>query len=173
MDSYLETPEADGEELLEFLIRQFDTFASNIGVLGVDWTQDTDGVLIIAAGTTGQSILGFRLYICQNKRSFRPSSWLALYRQRQIEHVLPILEPPQQDVLLADQPEFEAIIATGEHPNSDVEPRQVFRLGEPEVIGPIRDDTVDKNGRPCPFTYGQPRYTSVDRLRSAKVTSEL
>ena len=60
-----------------------------------------------------------------------------------------------------------------ERPDYDGERQKVFKLTDREEIGPIQNDSQDKNGNPCPFTYGQPRYTTLERIRKAKLTSDL
>ena len=37
----------------------------------------------------------------------------------------------------------------------------------------IINDKKDKNGKPTPFTFGQPRYVTLESLKRAKATSEL
>jgi hypothetical protein len=39
-------------------------------------------------------------------------------------------------------------------------------------VGPIENDTIDKNGKIAAFTQGH-RYTTIERLRKAQKTSEL
>ena len=38
---------------------------------------------------------------------------------------------------------------------------------------PIINDKTDKNGKPTPFTYGQPRYVTLKSLKAAAKTSDL
>ena len=38
---------------------------------------------------------------------------------------------------------------------------------------PIVNDKKDKNGKPTPFTFGQPRYVTLKSLEEASRTSEL
>jgi hypothetical protein len=51
--------------------------------------------------------------------------------------------------------------------------RRCFKIKKIENIGPIINDTIGKSGKKVPFTYGQTRYTTVDLIQKAKVTSEL
>ena len=41
------------------------------------------------------------------------------------------------------------------------------------AFDPIKNDSLSKARKPVPYTYGQPRYTTLDRINAAKVTSEL
>lgn len=57
---------------------------------------------------------------------------------------------------------------------------QVFVLSQPDdeeslvLARSIKNDSVDRNGNPCPFTYGQARYTRTDiRRGNPATTSEL
>ena len=50
------------------------------------------------------------------------------------------------------------------HPNDD----ETVKLQEP-----IKNDKKDKNGNAVPFTYGQPRYVTLESLKKSTKTSEL
>jgi hypothetical protein len=50
---------------------------------------------------------------------------------------------------------------------------RVIKLKYVKEIAPIRNDTRDKNGNQCPYTYGQSRYTTMELLEHAKITSQL
>ena len=57
-------------------------------------------------------------------------------------------------------------------PNID----QILGPSDDETIKlekPIVNDKKDKNGKPTPFTFGQPRYVTLKSLEEASRTSEL
>jgi hypothetical protein len=58
-------------------------------------------------------------------------------------------------------------------PNYDGSPRKFFKLKKVQEFNPeIENDSRDKNGKPCAFTYNQ-RYTTYEAIKNAKKTSEL
>ena len=52
------------------------------------------------------------------------------------------------------------------------ERRTIIRLKNVSSIGPIANDKTDRLGRACAWTQRQ-GYTTIDKLRTAKYTSEL
>ena len=57
--------------------------------------------------------------------------------------------------------------------------RKVLFLSRPEEDETVKleraiiNDKKDKNGKPTPFTFGQPRYVTLESLYRASTTSEL
>lgn len=171
-NEYLQTSQSDSKELLEFLIGHFDTLLDNLNLLGSEWDLNNENVIILAGAWAEGVALNYKYYICQNKRSFKPGRYLAFYINNQIRHVFEIIKAPEDDVNLQGRPEFEDYIAHAE-PSYSCDFRKVFTLGEAIKIAPILNDSIDKNGKPCPYTYGQPRYTTFSVLQNATRTSQL
>lgn len=170
---YLATPEATGAALLEFLVDQFETFADNIGVSGEVWRPDASRVLVVPARAALRTAREFGLYVCQNRRSFQPSSWIAFYSHGEIAAYARIGGAPEDDVMLESSPEFARLV--DDYRAQDVDtttPRRVLRLVDLTSIPPIKNDQVDSSGRPTAWVQGQ-RYTSIERLRRATKTSDL
>jgi hypothetical protein len=97
---------------------------------------------------------------------------LAFYNNNQIRHVFEIDKAPEDDINLSLSPEFAAYLSKAE-PSYSGDLRKVFTLKNVQNIGPIINDSIDKNGNPCPFTYGQPRYTRLPILQTSARTSQL
>ena len=58
-------------------------------------------------------------------------------------------------------------------PNYDGKPRKYFKLKFLQEFNPvIINNTLDKNGKNCAFTYNQ-RYTTYEAIMKAKKTSDL
>jgi len=170
---YLQTSQIDNKPLLEFLIGHFHTLLDNLDLLDSKWDLNNDRVLILAGSWAEGVALKYNYYMGQNKRSFRPSKYLAFYINGEIRYYFEILKAPEEDVDLRERSlEFGEYLKTAE-PNYSGEVRQIIKLSEAYPIKPILNDTMDKNGNPCPFTYGQPRYTTLSDLKSASRTSEL
>jgi len=171
-NSYLQTSQADNKQLLEFLIEHFNTLLNNLNLLGFSWSLDNQNVIVVAGSWAEGVALNFNYYICQNRRTFQPARYIAFYNSNQIRHLFEIVKPPEDDVILSQHPQFKDYIANAEQ-DYPGDYRRVFALRFIQDIGPIINDKVDKNGDPCPFTYGQPRYTSLNVLMAATRTSQL
>jgi len=171
-NDYLQTSQSDNKQLLEFLVEHFHTLLDNLNLLGLSWNLDNDNVLIVAGSWAEGVAINYNYYICQNKRSFKPARYLAFYNNNQIRHVFEISKPPEDDVNLSERAEFENYLKQAE-PNYTGILSKVFTLTNPQNVGPVINDSIDKNGKPCPYTYGQPRYSNLPTLKTAKKTSQL
>jgi hypothetical protein len=172
-NDYLQTSQSDNKQLLEFLVEHFNTLLDNLNLLGYTWDLNNDNVLIVAGSWAEGVAINYNYYICQNRRSFKSARYLAFYNNNQIRHVFEILKSPDNDVDLSINPEFAAYILQVEPNYVSGDLRKVFTLKFIQNIGPVINDTIDKNGKPCPYTYGQPRYTSLPILKVALRTSQL
>lgn len=180
LNEYLQNPKIENKQILEFLIIQFETLLSNSKLLNNKnkWTLDNEDVIIVAGSWAEGIALKYNYYICQNNRSFRPASYLAFVNNNQIRHVFKIASVPENDVNLRERPEFSSYISEAEPNYPEGDRRKVFPLERvvengTELILSITNDVTDKNGNPCPFTYGQPRYTKLSTLKSSTRTSQL
>ena len=102
--------------------------------------------------------------------AFRASRWIAFYARNKIDVLAEIDGEPEDDVLVAERPEWAALasaMGAGAY-----QPHTVFRLKNVSRVGPIINDARDKNGEPTAWTQNQ-RYTTIDKLRAAMLTSEL
>jgi hypothetical protein len=173
LDEYIQNPKVENLELLVFLVDHFKTLVTNMNLAGGRWIPDDKQAMILAGSRAEDVALRYSHYICQNKRGFRPSKYVAFYNNSRIQYLFEIIEPPKDDVDLAHVPELGDYL---QRVGQDYEPgtlAKVFKIKFLQEVGPIINDTTDRNGNPCPYTYGQPRYTTLDRLKRASRTSEL
>jgi len=171
-NDYLQTSQSDNKQLLEFLVEHFNTLLVNLNLLGYTWDLNNDNVIIVAGSWAEGVALNYNYYICQNKRSFKSARYLAFYNNNQIRHVFEIVKAPEDDINLSLRPEFATYLINAE-PGYSGDLRKVFTLKNVQNIGPIINDSLDKNGNPCPYTYGQPRYTKLPKLQTSARTSQL
>lgn len=172
-NDYIQTSQDENKQLLEFLVGHFNTLLANLGLLGTSWDLNNEIVIILAGSSAEGVALNYNYYICQNKRSFKSARYLTFLNHNQIRHVFEITKLPEDNVDLLSRPEFALYISEVEPNYTSDDLRKVFTLKNDENVGPIINDSVDKNGNPCPYTYGQPRYTTLTALKRAKRTSEL
>jgi hypothetical protein len=97
---------------------------------------------------------------------------MALFKNNAVSRLFQIVGEPKDDVDLRNVEGLKEYVAK-EYSHYDGEKQKVIELVKVEDVGPIINDSTDKNGNPCPYTYGQPRYTNLDRIRKARKTSEL
>ena len=122
-----------------------------------NWLPDESLVLVVAGSVVARKEAEENhRYVCQNRRSFRPSKWIAFYADGQIDLYAEIDGPPEDDVALG---------------RPDEDKNSVFRLINLRTIGPIVNDQ-SRDGRAVGWTFGH-RYTQIDKLLKAKRTSEL
>jgi len=171
-NDYLQTSQSDNKQLLEFLVEHFNTLLDNLNLLGYTWDLNNDNVIIVAGSWAEGVALNYNYYICQNKRSFKSARYLSFYNNNQIRHVFEIIKTPEDGVNLSSRTEFATYISQAE-PSYAGDLRKVFTLKYVQNVGPIINDNIDKNGNPCPYTYGQPRYTNLTTLQTATRTSQL
>lgn len=171
-NDYLQSSQSDNIQLLEFLIEHFNTLLINLNLLGYSWDLNNDNVIIVAGSWAEGVAINYNFYACQNKRTFKPAKYLAFYNSNQIRYVFEIISAPIDDCNLSNQPELKDYLSVVE-PNYAGDLRKYFKLKLTYNIGPVINDKIDKNGNPCPYTYGQPRYTKLNTLMNATRTSQL
>jgi len=149
---------------------------------------DQDNVLIVSGTTNKEMAIRYGLYVAKNKRSFRPSKYIAFYEKDIIDSIAEIL-------FVFDGVDFAHDLYPGSHTSFgryfklksddpkhgnfmdilgiDNKRKTVFVLGKVKYFGPIKNDLKDKNGKKSHFIYGQPRYTTLKLLLSSSLTSQL
>lgn len=172
------------DNLVTFLIDQFCLFVDHIvfnknstvsgGVsLSVDVESGKDQRVIIVGGAWGEEVaLQYGFYACQEGRYFLPAKYMAFCHKNRIKNLFEIEGNPIESTLLTADLVGEKYLKEKD-PNYDNKPRKYFKLKRIHVFDPeIVNDTFDKNGKPCAFTYNQ-RYTTYDNIMKATKTSEL
>ena len=173
------------DNLVKFLIEQFCLFVDHIvfrnsGMVSnsvITYSEEIesgkDKRVIIVGGAWGEDVaLKYGFYACQEGRYFHPSKYMAFYHKNRIENLFEIEETPIESIYLTPDLVGDEYLKTKE-PNYDKKPRKFFKLRHVKQFSPvIVNDTLDKNGKPCAFTYNQ-RYTTYDAIMKASKTSEL
>ena len=135
----------------------------------------------------------YRCQYWQADAGNRDSDYLAFYANGQIQCLVPKIKSVVQSIDLTREEDVESLKGEQRRLAKDLRERidkhgdihefsQAFKLmflSEPtdeetlKLGNPIVNDKKDKNGNPTPFTFGQPRYVTVQSLKGASRTSEL
>lgn len=194
INSVIETSGQAMRDRERYLLRELQALFAQDGLLA-----EPHDTAVVAAGAAHGEYLRLSAYTCQAGRAFRAGlTRLAFYAHGAIQPQVPLIRHRRDDVIMSRPHAAELRRGDGEFdqaladhielwlaesrlapiPGDDEVRAQVFLLSPPgesptlELAGPIANDTTDRNGRPCPFTYGQ-RYVSADLMRTARTTSQL
>ena len=162
----------------EFLLRELQAMLLNEGLVST-----ANDVVVVAARDALPEYLMYHAYICQPLRAFQPVQRMAFYTQGQIDpHVPQILAVHDHVELTAEKHDGELrkliqrlLVETPRRVKGQA--NKVMFLSAPDspdtvvLANPVHND-LKKNGRTIAFTQSQ-RYTSLERLRLAKNTSDL
>jgi len=158
-------------DILNFLINEFEKFLDTLNLL---YAVTDEERVQIAAGNNGEPIaLKYGFYACQNNRVRQNSKYLAFYNNKGIHSLFEIIEPPLNDYSLLTNPDLADYIRNHEPNYSNDERRQFYKLKLLKNDLNIKNDILNKNEKPTPFTMGVFRYTTINKLLNAKKTSEL
>jgi len=156
-------------------------------------------VLIVPARFAWSHYLKTSSYICQPNRTFQKTTYIAFYNEGKIMKKVPKILKTVNEVVFGEEGNFEVL--SNDWSQSDEEKfgekmkevvkksigSSLYKAGEsykvllltgPEEEGTIcinkeiPNDSVDKNGAPTAFVQRQ-RYTSKEKLKNAKKTSDL
>ncbi|MDZ4658980.1 MAG: hypothetical protein SH868_15495 [Bythopirellula sp.] len=162
----------------EFLLRELQAMLVNEELVST-----ANDVVVVAARDALPEYLRYHAYVCQPDRAFQQVQRMAFYTQGQIDtHVPRILTVHDHVELTAEQHDGELnaliqrlLVETPRRVRGQA--NKVIFLSAPDspdtiaLANPVLND-LKKNGRTIAFTQSQ-RYTSLERLRLAKKTSEL
>ncbi len=169
---YIADTQINNYELLSFMVDQYETLLNNIVYKKRKWAQVKDKVIILAGSIAEGIAITYGYYICQNGRQFQNAEYVAFFKNNVITRLFRIDGEPTDDVDLRDIGDLKEYLER-ERPHYLGEKAKIMKLKDMEILNPITNDSVDKNGNPCPYTYGQPRYTTLEPLKAARKTSEL
>jgi hypothetical protein len=163
----------------EFLLRELQAMLLNEGLVG-----SANDVVVVAARDAWDEYTRYHAYICQPDRAFQPVHRMAFYAQGQIYPCVPKIRAVHNHVELTAE-EHDGELRTLIQRLLVETPRRVrgqankviflSALDSPDTVvlsNPVLNDLTTKNGRTIAFTQSQ-RYTSFERLRLAKTTSDL
>ena len=136
------------------------------------------------------------MYKCAANKPMQPikdSDHLAFYVNGQIQPRVPRIKSVLESIDMTKQEEIESLeesqrtlaeeLRESIYHNDEVhrfeQSLKVLFLSGPEADATVNqeraiiNDKRDKNGKPTPFTFGQPRYVTLESLKRASTTSEL
>ena len=157
-------------------------------------TEPALDVLIVAGSVAYPEYLQIGGYVCTVERRFRKVDYLAFYADGEIKPQIPRIRHRRDHVpmnldhvakLRKDDQQWDGEIADLSTRcdrqvalvGTELRKNHVFVSTDPndpdllELPAPVKNDSTDRNGRPCPFTYGQPRYTRAVTLRARPATT--
>ena len=177
-----------------FLLREFIRMLKNDRLIG----STEPRVLVVAARWAWPMYKPFGVYRCSTDKpmgSFRVGDYLAFYADGEIKRLVPkalaivdsidvtqqeevqALDAPARD--LAENLQKNIAIHKPQPPQNFDHPFKTVFLtawddpGTVKLPSPVINDKTGKNGKLVPFTYGQPRYVTLESLEKALKTSEL
>ena len=160
----------NNDPVLKYLIEQFELFVRSNNVY-----DDSENRVLIVGGSSAESVaLNYNFYACQANRSFRNTGYIAFLRKKKISYLFKIVGEVKDSGNLREEPSIVPPSYFDEvEPDYQGTPHKLFKLERvEEFVGPINDDSVDKNGKHCAFVQRQ-GYTTLDQFMNAKVTSDL
>jgi tellurite resistance protein TerA len=138
----------------------------------VAWDLKNEQVMIIAAGKLEALIEKELIFVTYNKRFYRPSKYLATYANGKVNSLYEITETPQDNCNLENMPELAKFVDSKEYQITATTAARVFKLKKLKNLK-IENNSVSKTGKNIPFTYGNTRYSTLEKIEKAKLTSEL
>lgn len=135
--------------------------------------------VLIVGGRWGEKVaVLFDFYACQSNRYFLPTKYMAFYYDKRIKYLFEIEKSPIPSIELTD-PQLRIdgkyfSIYDKKYKTSSDKAREFFQLKLVHIFpdSGIVNDLTDKNGNPCAFVQRQ-RYTTIEKIMSAKNTSDL
>lgn len=162
-----------GSEPLNFLISEFEKYLDFLNLL--DFVSIEERVQI-AAGSWGEPIAKkYGFYACQNNRTFKPSKYLAFYNNGGIHSLFEIVKQPINncDLSLLQNPKVHEYLSVHEPNYSGRDKRQFYELLQIDAKLAIKHTGKNKNGKKSAYTMGVFRYSTIDKIKTAKTTQEL
>ena len=175
-----------------FLLREFILMLQQDGLL--DSTEPR--VMVLGARVAWPMYNKLSVYRCSTNKpmqSLRESDHMAFYAAGKIQPLVPRIKSVIESIDMSQQEEIEFLEGSQkrlveelqkkiDHHELSHEFGQAFKVmflsepGDDETVklkSPIINDKKDKNGKTTPFTFGQPRYVTLESLEKASKTSEL
>ena len=175
-----------------FLLREFILMLQQDGLLG----STEPRVMVLGARFAWPMYNKLSVYRCSTNKpmqSLRESDHMAFYAAGKIQPLVPRIKSVIESIDMSQQEEIEFLEGSQkrlveelqkkiDHHELSHEFGQAFKVmflsepGDDETVklkSPIINDKKDKNGKTTPFTFGQPRYVTLESLEKASKTSEL
>lgn len=193
VEDILSDSEEPPSEREAFLLREFIRMLRQRGLIGANKPR----VMVIGANRAWPMYRDLGIYRCsvsKPMRALKTTDYLGFYAGGEIKPLVPRFVTEIGSLDLRREAEIAALTDTALKERAEglrdkvnelrqwhhfENPLRILFLsgpGDPETenLGkPIVNDKKDKNGKPAPFTYGQPRYVTLESLQAASKTSEL
>jgi len=142
------------------------------------WNMNNNNVLILAGAHVEEYALKYGICICPNEINLIPCKYIAIYSGDTINYLFEIIKAPLDDVNIENTGEIRNI---HEIEKTDAVEWQkgmgkcrMFTIKKLAAVGPVINDYISPTTRrAAPLTRGTPRYTTYDKIKTAKLTSEL
>ena len=191
-EDILEDESEPPSEKEAFLLREFILMLRQDGLL--DSTEPR--VMVLGARFAWPMYKKISVYRCSTNKpmqSLRESDHMAFYAAGKIQPLVPRIKAMIEAIDMTQQEETEFLEDSQKRLAKELQEKidrheqghefgQAFKvifLSEPaddetvKLERPIINDKKDKNGKTTPFTFGQPRYVTLESLKKASKTSEL
>ncbi len=144
----------------------------------IDWNLNNNNVLITAGKHVGEIALKYGLAAFPAGLHLIPCRYLAVYQDDIIKHLFEVDAIPEENLDRENSTELQKVLASeaeiGEKWLDGKEPAILLKVRKIREVGPIINDHVSRStGKPHPLTCGTPRYTTLERIIAAKLTSDL
>ena len=188
---------SDGEEPPSereaFLLREFIRMLRQRGLIGANKPR----VMVIGANRAWPMYQDLSIYRCsvsKPMRSLKATDYLGFYAGGEIKPLVARFITEIESIDLRREGEIAALTDTALKERAEglrnkvnelqqwhhfTNPLKIMFLSGPEdtetvnLGKPVVNDKKDKNGKAAPFTYGQPRYVTLESLQTAAKTSQL
>ena len=180
IEDLLDDPKEVVSEREAFLLRELQNMFEREKLVG-----DSKDVVVVPAGSAWPEYQRHSAYICQPDRSFRNARRIAFYRRGEVCPLVPVIVDSWEHVVWGKglhEPKLDELICRvcDDPLNRRKEglAYKVIILSDPDsaetikLDAPVVNDLVSKSGRTAAFTQNQ-RYVSLEKLRTAKRTSDL
>ena len=175
-----------------FLLREFILMLRQDGLLD----SAEPRVMVLGARFAWPMYELLSVYRCSTNKpmqSLRDSDHMAFYVAGKIQHLVPRIKSVVESVDMTQPEGIESLEESQKRLAEELRERidyhkqghefgrafKVMFLSGPtdgetvKLETPIINDKKDKNGKPTPFTFGQPRFVTLESLKKARKTTEL
>ena len=192
IEEILEDKEEPPSEREAFLLREFVSMLRQDGLIGS--TQSRVMVLAARAAWPMYESLGvYRCSIDKPMARLRDSDYMAFYVAGEVKPLVPSIKSVIESIDMYQPGTYESLgnlqkklvgelrekIDRHQQQHEFTQSFKVIFLSHPDdeetirLQGPIINDQKDKNGNAVPFTYGNPRYVTLESLKQSVRTSDL
>jgi hypothetical protein len=149
------------------------------------WNAKNSNVLIVAGNHYEYFALKYGVCIMPVEARLIPCKYLAIYENETIKHLFEVIKNPYGNVEKDNLTEFREILELEKDKKDEwlfsteswIKPKDkciFITIKKIADVGPIINDYISpRTGKIHPLTRGTPRYSLLDKIKKAKLTSEL